>query len=420
MEYVELINNLKNKAYKLSFTVGGLPQQRAADKNNAERIAHTLGANTKAISTKWRIFNPEHPLVAELMRALNDLRKFRDGFISADKLDASKLIWAEDHAHIYSEVCRLDAEVKRIADKVDQRLDEIKEVDRANAAALWRADVYPQVPIKQLVGVPHDSTGPIIKIEPLFVIPEGLQEEIKKTIAKRIELKLASDISEATNSSVLALQESITTFLEELNNKTVLQPVAGFFDEYTQASPEVSVLKTETNNENKEIPVGYIRCFVEYKVKTKTVVDDKEVDVLTKKMEWTKPITLDEYRNYARPFSVKKKIYSSVIDNVIEQINRFKKYQKDLLGDYGTDIDRRLDSLLDFLKSHLPVVYNATTGEVVADTLRNRRNISFKDKLRDILADTLIDLKVTADQAENDRRRYVSSLEMFEDENEKN
>jgi hypothetical protein len=75
---------------------------------------------------------------------------------------------------------------------------------------------------------------------------------------------------------------------------------------------------------------------------------------------------------------------------------------------------------LDFLKSHLPVVYNATTGEVVADTLRNRRNISFKDKLRDILADTLIDLKVTADQAENDRRRYVSSLEMFEDENEKN
>jgi hypothetical protein len=351
-QHLQALEILRERCYEMHFTIGRLPTSRRADAKNMAKIANFVNGSTKSVRTQWRMFLDTHPKVKELNSAISELEQYRDSFLRSydgsdkDFTDGKRVIWAEDHHAIVDEVIRRAKRIDELAAEVQAALPEIKAIDREAAGSLWQESAYPD-DVRTIVGVPKDAFGDyIITFHPMTVIAPALRHDIAMTAARRAEEKLNDTLSRAVENVVTNLVEQLRTFASELDFRQMLDPVEGHsLLKFAQHGP-IELVRMRDHTEDNQLGEDEVMLCIAYK-ETGT---GEQLDTVRR---WVGPYSKAEVEQKLRPYKTeqKRKLYPSVVENIIKTMERFREVQKQILGAHGENIERCFGELFAMLQN---------------------------------------------------------------------
>jgi hypothetical protein len=404
-EHRKVIETLRAKCLEVEFTVHNLPKNRRITGQMAERIAHSVGGKKRGVRSSWSMFASEHPAVKELNAAVRDLTQLRDSWTIVRSAEVTKgadadrvaieggkrLIPVEDHETFYKlfvEKAKLidkaAALVQEAMDKRTKHLDSdnklvefasIKALDKENAGEAWDASAYP-ADVREVVGVAKERNpdGSIRLDEdgqPIYVISfdeyhvsERLSKELRQRAFERLDSKLSKTVEAAMAHVVGELTDSLDTFKEELVNRTGLYPGVGSPYEYLTEHGDAEAVKVVTSDQDHKVPAGQVKVLVRYK----TAPEEKTT-------KWVGPLKMTDYQTQMKPqvTGEKKKIYPTVIEGIISNMQAFRDRKAKMLGAYG---DQVVEAFAPLLKSLTAYKGLDTTNHEAASKLAARLKTS--------------------------------------------
>ena len=387
-QHQEVVELLRGRTMEMSFTVHGLPKSRKISGTLGDRVAACLAGKRKGVRASWSMFTSEHPAVKEVNQVMRELDQLRDTWTIVRSAEVQKgdgdkvtieggkrLIWDKDIPEFYAlftaKARQLDLCVARLQIAMtettytakDEPIKSIKEMDRENAGDAWDESVYPK-DLSLVVGVSKErNTDGSLHLDesglPIYVISfseyhvsEKLPQLLQERAIKRIDEGLSSTIETAMTYATNELTEQMLTFLGELSNRVkVYPPVKG----PNGHMYEGEIVRQVTSADDPKIPAGEIRALIRYKA------DDAD----TKISKWVGPMPQKKFTTDFKPLPTaeKKKIYPSVVENIISQLTAFRDRKAKMLGMYGQSMVQAFNPLLESLlaaKEANP--YTSTSG----------------------------------------------------------
>jgi hypothetical protein len=439
-DHEKVVELLRGKTMEVSYTVHGLPKSRKIGGAMAEQIASSLGGKRKGVRASWQMFASEHPCVKELNVEIRKLNQLRDDWTIVRSAEAQKgengataiaggtrLLWAEDVTEFYAkfaaQAARIDIVVSRLQYAMDngtevegKEIKSIKELDRANAGAAWDESVYPK-DLCLVVGVAKERTP---DGQPVFDddgnarylidfreyhVSEKLPKLLRERAIKRIDEGLSKTIETAMAYATNELTEGMLTFLSELTNRTKIYPDATGEYGYLR---DAEIIKALTDAKDSKVPPGHVKFLVRYKEK----IDDENEQAVSR---WFGPMPEAEFRSQFRPQSTKeqKKIFPSVIEGIIQQLEAFKQKKARMLGSYGTGVVDAFDPLLKLL-TKAREKNSWVTDRIASEHLKDAINAdkAVRQLVTEAVQDTVTALEeqVTTARAIHGRRGIKASL----------
>lgn len=438
-EHQKVVELLRGRTMEVSFTVHGLPKSRRVSGKLADRVAGSLGGTRRGVRSSWSMFTSEHPAVKELSAALRDLEVLRDTWTivksaevkagDGDKVTIAggkRLIWDQDvvefHALFTQKARLVDACVAKLQhamdnttkDADDNPVKSVKAMDRENAGDAWDEAAYPQ-DLTTVVGVakdrnPDGSVALDADGNPTYVIDfreyhvsEKLPALLRERAIQRIDQGLSGTIETAMTYAVGELSDQMMTFLGELSNRVKVYPPAGEYHHLYGGE----VVKRVTSDADPKLLPGHVRVYVRHK--------DGEGAEAKSVSTWFGPMPESEFAAKFRPQETteKKKIYPSVIENLIGQLEAFKAKKAKMLGSYGDGLVAAFEPLLATLtkaKASNPWATNASAAQKLAAALKG--NAEVRDAMSKAIADTVeaLEGKVVSAKETHRRRGIRASL----------
>lgn len=393
------IDILRGRCLEMSFTVHGLPKNRRISGAMADQLAQSVGGRRKGVRASWSMFTSDHPQVKALNAAIRDLEMLRESWTIVKSAEVKKgdgdqvsiaggkrLIWDKDVEEFYrlftTAAQRIDAEVVKLQhamdhttrDADDEPVKSVKDMDRENAGDAWDEAAYPR-DLTLTCGV-SKQRGPDGKAildeagQPKYVInfdeyhvSEKLPKLLQQRAVERLDQTLSGTIETAVSYAADELTGNMLTFLGELANRVKLDPIPGEYS-YLVAHGDAEAVKIVTAREDAKVPEGHTKALVRYKAKE----DGEEVTV----SKWVGPLRTTAFHDTLRPTTTgeRKKIYPSVIEGIIVQLQAFKDRQARMLGAYGANMVSAFEPLLAALtkaKTANPLLSNdAAAGKLAA------------------------------------------------------
>lgn len=432
-EHSKVIELLSGRTMEMSFTVHGIPKSRKIGGKLADQVAASVSGKRKGVRSSWSMFTSDHPAVRELNQAIRDLDQLRDTWTIVRSAEVQRgdnekvtieggkrLIWDKDVPEFYKLFVLKARQIDACAEKLQYAMDNItydangkviqsvKDLDRENAGDAWNEAAYPQ-DLTLTVGVAkeRDSDGKI-RLDadgvPYYVInfseyhvSEKLPELLRERAIQRIDDGLANTIETAMSYAVNDLCEQMMTFLGELTNRVKVYPITtGVYGQYYQAEV-VKKLDSETDS---KIPKGYVKVLLRY-----------SVDDTTKASKWLGPIPEKEFILQLKPqgTSEKKKIYPSVIEGIITQLQAFKDKKAKMLGVYGSNVVAAFEPLLEALLSSKTNAFQSNTSAATSLAGILRTDEEAKQAVSKAITDTVeaLEDQVTEVKTCNAKRRNI-------------
>ncbi len=375
-QHQEVVSLIRGRTMEMSFTVHGLPKSRRISGKLADQLASSVKGKTKGVRASWSMFTSDHPAVKELNVVIRELDQLRETWTivksaevksgTDDKVTiegGKRLIWDKDvdsfHALFVAKAKLIDKCVEKLQHAMDNQtydadggpVKSVKEMDKTNAGEAWDEKVYPK-DLRLIVGVSKErlSDGTVVTDangDPVYLIKfeeyhvsEKLSEVLRERAIKRIDEGLSGTIETAMTYAVNELSNSMLTFLGELSNRTKLYPkVPGPWAHLYEGE----VIKQVTSDDDKKVPNGYVKVMVRY--------EDKDAPGKPKISKWLDPMKINDFATQLKPqtTSEKKKIYPTVIEGIISQMQAFKDKKAKMLGAYGENLVAAFEPLLETL-----------------------------------------------------------------------
>lgn len=350
-DHQQVVEMIRGRTMEMSFTVHGLPKSRRIKGKQADQVAASVDGKRKGIRSSWSMFSSDHPAVKELNAMIRDLNILRDRWTIVRSATVSKgdgdkvsieggkrLIWDADieefHSLFTDAAKRIDIAAERLQfamnnatrDGEGNYIKSVKEMDKENAGTVWEDEAYP-VDLTFDVGVAKerdsnnetilDANGKpkyLIKFEE-YHVSEKLPEMLRERALRRIDEGLSGTIETAMQYATSELADSMLTLLGELSNRTKVFPKTD--GEYGYLH-EAEVIKLSTHEDDSRLKNGEVKIYLRYKQN-----DDGSEQRISK---WFGPMPLAEYTTKFKPrtTSDKKKIFPTVIESIIEQMEAFK------------------------------------------------------------------------------------------------
>jgi hypothetical protein len=227
-------------------------------------------------------------------------------------------------------------------------------MDKENAGDAWDASAYP-ADVRDVVGVAKErNPDGAIRLdehgEPIYVISfdeyhvsERLSKDLQRRAYERLDSKLSKTVEAAMAHVVGELTDSLDTFKEELVNRTGLFPGIGSPYLYLTEHGEAEAVKVVDSDQDVKVPAGHVRVLVRYK----TSPEEKTT-------KWVGPLKMTEYQTHMRPQATgeRKKIYPTVIEGIISNMQAFRDRKAKMLGSYGEQVVEAFAPLLKSLTAY--------------------------------------------------------------------
>lgn len=404
----EVIDTIRGRTLEMSFTVHGLPKSRRIGGALADTLAASVKGKKRGVRASWSMFTSEHPQVKALNSAIRDLEVLRDSWTIVKSADVKKgpddkvtieggkrLIWDKDIPDFYNlfvaAAKKVDKEVAKLQhamdhatfDADDNVVKSVKEMDRANGGDAWDEGVYPKdVTLTTGVAKERNPDGTFALGDdgnPKYVIAfneyhvsEKLPRLLRERAIARIDAGISGTVETAMSYAVGELTESMVTFLGELSNRVMAYPAAKSEFSYLTEHGEAEVIREATAADDPKIPAGHTKAYVRYRV--------KEGGAEAKVTKWVGPFRTADYHAKLRPQAVgeRKKIYPTVIEGIIVQLETFKDKKSKMLGAYGDNVVAAFEPLLTALtkaKATNPYVTNDAAAKKVAAALKGSEDL---------------------------------------------
>lgn len=434
-EHKQVVDLMRGRTLEMSFTTHGLPKSRKISGKMADQMAASVKGTKKGVRASWSMFTSDHPQVKALNVAIRELDQLRNdwtivksaevrtGASDAVTVEGGKrLIWDADIPEFYSLFVRasqkIDAEVVKLqhamnnATEDDQgnTINSIKEMDREHAGDAWDEKVYPE-DLTLVVGVSkerHRDGTTVLDADgnPKFTInfneyhvSEKLPTLLRERAIARVDEGISQTVETAMSHAAAELTENMMTLFDELANRTILYPPEG--SKYAHLA-DAEVVKTLKNGNDSKIPVGHVKVYVRYRPAGES---DKKIS------EWFGPMTEKEYHTAMGPSvtTQKKRLFPSVIEGLVHQLQTFKEKKSKMLGAYGESMVASFDKLLEQLtvaKRNNPLLSADVSARRLADSLRTSDEA--RKSLTQAIADTVEALEEkTAEVKKVVRRRTI-------------
>lgn len=434
-EHAQVVNLMRGRTLEMSFTTHGLPKSRKISGKMADQMAASVKGTKKGVRASWSMFTSDHPQVKALNVAIRELDQLRNdwtivksaevrtGASDAVTVEGGKrLIWDADIPEFYALFVRaaqkIDAEVAKLQHAMDNATEDdqgntiksIKEMDREHAGDAWDEKVYP-ADLTLVVGVSKernrdgsavldaDGNAKFTINFAEYHVSEKLPTLLRERAVARVDAGISQTVETAMSHAAAELTENMMTLFDELANRTILYPPAN--SKYAHLS-DAEVVKTLKNGNDSKIPVGHVKVYVRYRPEGDS---DKKVS------EWFGPMPEKEYHTLMGPSvsTQKKKLFPSVIEGLVHQLQTFKEKKSKMLGSYGESMVASFDKLLEQLtaaKRNNPLLSADASARRLADSLRTSDDA--RTNLTKAIADTVEALEVkTAEVKQIVRRRTI-------------
>lgn len=438
-EHQKIVDLVRGRTMEMSFTVHGLPKSRRISGKLADQVAASVKGKRKGVRSSWSMFTSEHPAVRELNAAIRDLDQLRDTWTivksaevktgEGDKVTiegGKRLIWDKDVEDFYALFVAKAKHIDKAVEKLQHAMDNstldaddavvksVKDMDRENAGDAWDESVYPK-DLTLVVGVAKDRNSdgsPVLGNDgnPLYVIKfeeyhvsEKLPALLRERAVQRIDQGLSGTIETAMSYAVTELTDAMLTFMDELSNRMKVYPsTKGKYGHLYEAE----VIKTVTDEDGK-VPPGQVKVLLRYK--------EGEGDAGQKVTKWYGPMKTAEFATEFKPQTTgeKKKIYPTVIEGIITQLQSFKDKKAKMLGTYGENMVASFEPLLAILtkaKEGNPWCKNDQAAVKLASVLKSDPEV--KEIVAKAVADTveLLEEQVVTVKEVHRRRTIKTSL----------
>lgn len=445
-EHQTVIDTIRGRTLEMSFTVHGLPKSRAIGGKLAEQVAASVQGKKKGVRSRWSMFTSEHPQVKALNAAIRDLETLRDSWTivksaevkrgDGDKVSIAggkRLIWDKDvtdfHSLFVKAAKKIDAEVDKLQhamdhstlDADDNPIKSVKDMDRENAGEAWDESVYPK-DLRLVVGVSKERDGagnPRIGQDgdPIYVInfaeyhvSEKLPTLLRERAIARIDAGISHTVETAMGHAVGQLAEDMMTFLGELSNRMKVYPRPTSPYAYVTRHGEAEIVKMVDHEADKSVPAGHVKGLVRYK----EVVGDGDEQSEQKVSKWFGPMKESEFYDRFQPQSSgeRKKIYPSVIEGIINDLQTFRDKKSKMLGAYGENLVAAFEPLLDTLtkaKQSNPYISNTSAAQKLAAALKTDEEV--RQSVAKVVTDTVeaLEDQVQTVKATVARRRSIKT-----------
>jgi hypothetical protein len=436
-QHQETIELLRGRTMEMSFTVHGLPKSRKITGKLGEKVAASVSGKRKGVRASWSMFTSEHPAVKELNAAIRELEQLRDTWTivrsaevqkgDGDKVSiegGKRLIWDKDIPEFYAQFTAKARLIDKCVEKLQHAMDNetydandnkvasVKDMDKENAGEAWDESVYPK-DLSQVVGVSKERNpdgtprvgddGYAVYVISFneYHVSEKLPQLLRERAIKRIDEGLSGTVETAMTYAVNELSEQMLTFLGELSNRVKVFPVAK--SEYGMMF-DGEIVKQVTDDDDPKMAAGTIKALIRYK--------DEASD--TKISKWVGPMPKKKFADELKPQATaeKKKIYPSVIENIIEQLTAFKDKKSKMLGVYGDNMVKAFEPLLESLlaaKKVNPYTPVNKAAQQLAQVLKGDDDV--KKAMSKSITDTveLLEEQVLSVQETHKRRRTVKA-----------
>ncbi len=434
-QHQKVVELLRGRTMEMSFTVHGLPKSRRISGKLADQVASSVKGTKKGVRSSWSMFTSEHPAVKELNQAIRELDQLRDTWTivrsaevqsgEGDKVTiegGKRLIWDKDIPEFHSLFVTKAKQIDKCVEKLQYAMDNVthdaeenpvksvKDMDKANAGEAWDESVYPK-DLSLVVGVSkeRDGDGAIrydASGEPVYVISfleyhvsEKLPELLRERAVKRIDEGLSSTIETAMTYAFNELTDQMMTFLGELSTRTKVYPTLTKYDYLYEAE----VIKSVSPEDDGKIPAGHVKVLLRYK--------EGEAKV----SKWFGPMKKADYAADFKPqaTSEKKKIYPSVVEGIVEQLQAFRDKKSKMLGVYGENAVKAVEPLLKALnlaRETNPYISTAVAAQKLVSAIKS--DDEAKEGLAKAIADTVELLEEQAEEVKkvHKRRSIKASL----------
>jgi len=439
-DHQKIVDLVRGRTMEMSFTVHGLPKSRRISGKLADQVAASVKGKRKGVRSSWSMFTSEHPAVKELNAAIRDLDQLRDTWTivksaevktgEGDKVTiegGKRLIWDKDVEDFYNLFVQKAKHIDKAVEKLQYAMDNstldaddgviksVKDMDRENAGDAWDESVYPK-DLTLVVGVAKDRNqdGTPVLAEygnPMYVIKfeeyhvsEKLPQLLRERAVQRIDQGLSGTIETAMSYAVTELTDAMLTFMDELSNRMKVYPlVKGKYGHLYEAE----VIKTVTDEDDNKVPTGQVRVLLRYK--------EGEGTAEQKVTKWFGPMKKADFATEFKPQTTgeKKKIYPTVIEGIIDQLQSFKDKKAKMLGTYGENMVASFEPLLAILtkaKEGNPWCKNDQAAVKLASVLKSDAEV--KEIVAKAVADTveLLEEQVVSVKETHKRRSIKASL----------
>jgi len=428
-EHQNVIDTIRGRTMEMSYTVHGLPKSRRIGGKLADTMAASVKGKTKGVRSSWSMFTSDHPLVKELNATIQELKQLRDTWTivksaevktgNDDKVtieDGKRLIWDKDVAEFYNLFVqiakRIDAVVVKLQYAVNNSTTDangnvvlsVKDMDKANAGDAWDESVYPK-DLTLVVGVAKDRNPDgsaaldkdgnpkyIIKFEE-YHVSEKLPQLLRERAIRRIDEGLSGTIETAMSYAVNELTESMTTFLNELVPQTKVFPSAKGSLHFLYGAVVTKILRQA---DDAAIPFGHLKVCLRYE-EDKTIPGVIQADTKSKVTKWFGPFLEKDFITNFKPevTEEKKKIFPTVIEGIITQLQAFREKKAKMLGVYGENLVATFEPLLEMLtkaKEDNAWYSNGTAAKKLAEVLRT------DDEVKTLVSKTIKDTIETLEE----------------------
>lgn len=418
-EHTQSVAQLTSQCVEVRFTVHKPPKTRSVKGAAADRIAQFVGGSKKGVSTSKKMFSSSHEAVKELNKSISNLEALRDQRTivksadlgngqTANKVESGvRLLLADEAVTFYQEFRIRSAQVDFCARRVAEELESIKELDKAAAGTLYDESDYP-ADIANRIGVAKSADGmPIVEFGPprdYSILPKELAAQMQAMVMTKMDATVEAAVGNVCN----VLNEQLLTLLQQLNNRVRIDPVPAHpWAKYCNID-QAEVLKQEVHRDNPSVPDGSVRVYLSFKSRTTTQEEGGEVETDSTTMVWLDAIPLDEYQRQVRPKATgeRRKVYASVIENVLNQVRSIRDYKANMLGAHGENLSGSVGDLLATLEELQGINQSRTDlAESTAKEIRNSE--TFSRRLQDTIVRTVENMKQTTEQVNIVRQRTI-------------
>jgi hypothetical protein len=351
------------------------------------------------------------------------VQKGEDGKVNIE--GGKRLIWAKDIPEFYSLFVAKARQIDKCVEELQYAMDNVtddgkgntvasvKSMDRTNAGDAWDESAYPK-DLRLTTGVAKERhpNGEVKEGDdglPIYVIhfseyhvSEKLPELLRERAIKRIDESLSATIDTAMTYAFTELSDQMLTFLGELTPRIKLYPPVDKSHGYLYDS---DVVKRLTSADDPSVPAGCVKVLARY----------QEKDSDTKSTIWLGPMKEEVFAGtfYPSVSSEKKKIYPSVVENIVEQLTVFRDKKAKMLGKYGENAVKTLEPLLETLTAAKKAnVYLSTTTAAKQLVDAVKQDAQLKETIASVITNTVSQLEsqLTEVRATHKRRRALRSL----------
>ena len=401
--------SLRTSCHELTYSIGWLPTAKRVSDHNRKKMLDSVQGKKKGYSVSKRLFITGHPLIDELNAARRSIDQWRDAYTLVKAGDQAagdeEQEGSERRLKVASGVRLIrDADIEefdagfniraevlmKAADKLQEHLDQpynegdkiwpsIKDWDKEQIGDDFHPADYPS-DVRECIRITKPQYSE-------YTISHRLPPEIYKREADRLHEALSGTVETAVGVFTKTINDTFLTLAKQLVNRVRVYPdKEGEYGKYHEAE----VVSTKTRDQDVTIPVGHIKVELRYKEDPKAA--GKSI------VEWIGPMLKGDYEASFKPRSTgeQKKITTSVIDHMLEQLANAKRL-KEMLGGYGSRIDDVLESVRDTL-SHA----GSAAGEIATEIKSSK---TFRAQLAEALDEAAEALDATAVQAVKVRRK---------------